>query len=144
MTIRGLVAVPMIIACFALLACGGDGGDDGGATISGTVAVEGAPESGATVALDRTEEGEDATVSPPDPADVEPDAEAETDASGDYSFESLDAGNYIVFTDVAGCRVLSLAEVGADETTTVDLEIPANYTPTGPLSLLPSGDILAC
>lgn len=140
MIIRALTTVATMVACLALVACGGGGS----ATIEGTVTVEGASEAGATVALDAVEEGEDPTVSAADAEDVEPLAESATDDGGKYSFEDLEPGDYLVFTDVAGCRILSLAEVAADATQTIDLDIPANYTPVGPLSLLPSGDILAC
>jgi len=103
--------------------------------------VQGAPEAGAPVGLDAVEEGEDPSTA----AEGEPLAESETDDDdGAYRFADLEPGTYLVFADASGCRILATVEVEADATVTADLEIPSNYTPVGPLSLLPDGNILAC
>lgn len=133
----------MVLAALPLLgaaACGGgeDGDEGGSASIEGSVIVDGAPVAGARVAMDAVEEDEE-----PDVAELEPLAETETDEGGDYRLTDVEPGDYLVFADVEGCRILVNIEVEED-TVTVDFEIPSNYTPTGPLSLLPDGNILAC
>jgi hypothetical protein len=129
------------LALLILTACGGPK-----ATIEGKAVWGNTPLANSIVQLDKVDESTEATTQEAQ-TDV-PEQETQTDSAGQYAFDNVAPGQYLVVLriEIEGgrCVLILIAEAKAGEKATVDFEIPETVSLRAGINMLPNGTIIRC